>query len=474
MASNQMTVAWGQARAGRLLSCAWRVTASRAFATWLLAGLGLVFLVSLALPQQGLAPSQEYELWRLNRPTLARLAESLLLTNLRSAWWFLGGLALLATSCLVCTTTRTRQLLRRAAPLEPAKGNIELSVALPGEGGRFDLERGQTLLARMGYRVRRSGGSLYGQKGVSGSAGSLAFHFGLVLLFVGGALSGAGRFSGLVELAPGQSFAEKHGSYLVVQEAPFFGERHRGFEVFVERIEAVFWPDGTLKDIASAVAVVEEGRLRAWSVLSRNEPLHYRGITINQGSGYGPALRFTLTAPDGKTSTGYVNLAMPRNGEATANRFKLPDTPYYARAILYAEEVAAALLPDSTGLTTVQVALIVTDGERQVAEGRLMPGGESRFEGYSLSLDRLEWWSTFIITSDPGYPLIVTALAITLGGLAMALFIGRRQVWVHLNGGQGGEQELRIVGRAQRYPSRLRREMKQISDAYIGEGDARD
>lgn len=149
----------------------------------------------------------------------------------------------------------------------------------------------------------------------------------------------------------------------------------------MERIEAVFWPDGTLRDIASAVAVVEEGRLRAWSVLSRNEPLHYRGITINQGSGYGPALRFTLTAPDGKTSVGYVNLAIPRNGEASANRFKLPDTAYYARAVLHAEDVAPALLPGSSGLATMQAWLAVTDGERQVIEARLPQGGEARFEG---------------------------------------------------------------------------------------------
>lgn len=86
----------------------------------------------------------------------------------------------------------------------------------------------------------------------------------------------------------------------------------------------------------------------------------------------------------------------------------------------------------------------------------------------------MEWWSTFIITSDPGFPLIMVALAITLGGLAVALFANRRQVWLHLGEGREGARELLISGRAQRYPSLLRREMEAIKDAYAGDGNARD
>jgi cytochrome c biogenesis protein len=223
---------------------------------------------------------------------LAGLFEGLQLTRLYSSFWFIALLSLFAVNIAVCTLARLSPKLHRAfrprfetepRHLQAMSAKDKLRLPLPLDGAR-SLVAGE--LRRRHYRVRVSEAPgrvhLSAHKRIAGIFGSDVVHVGLLVILAGGIVSGlAGRRADLT-LRVGQT--------VPVPEA--------GFALRLDEFTTDLYPDGSVRDWKSRLAVIEDGRPVLDRTIEVNHPLAHRGFVFYQ-SGYGwdwdnPSLDFLV------------------------------------------------------------------------------------------------------------------------------------------------------------------------------------
>jgi cytochrome c biogenesis protein len=269
------------------MSLVWKFFASVKLAIVLLILLAAASIIGTLIPQ-GL-PEAVYA-GRYGQ--LSGLLMALQLTKLYHSGWYLTLLFFFAVNTTVCTVTRLpakwRRAFRATVELDPA-GLQALKVRSRfGKNGTAEEVRTRLegLLAARRYRVKRQTQGkrlcILAQKRRSGHLGSDAVHLGLLVIIVGGIVTGLGGFRTQLNLSEGQTAK--------ILRAPF--------EVRLDRFETEYYPQGMVKAWKSTVTILEGGT----GVLSRtiqvNKPLAYKGFNFYQtsfGSSWAdPTLEITI------------------------------------------------------------------------------------------------------------------------------------------------------------------------------------
>ncbi len=394
-----------------------RATTSRRTAL-LLMGLFLACLLLQALlPQLGAVPRLQYALWEARYPWLAQGVDVLGLNRIASTWWF-WGLGFTLAGSLALSTGRRAVAMIRSGP-SPRGPQLVLGVIPLGESPQGV----PAILRHHGYATSISRAGVEGRKGTAGPWGSLLFHGGLVLLFLGVLVSAASRFRGFVELASDQAFQESSG-YLVERRG-VLSPRGLDFNATVLEMGVAFWPDASVKDIWAQVVVREEGSPFVEGVVRRNQNLRVRGTSLTLGSPFGAAALLQYTPSDGSGPLqGYVHFP----AESPQNRFTIPGAGLVAEAELLgswrqALERVAPSSPLVLRLTLVGEGNAPPPHELGLGESLAVAGGELTFAG-------LKPWALFMVSRDRGLPIMILGGLIALAGLALALFVAPRWVWV--------------------------------------------
>jgi cytochrome c biogenesis protein len=251
----------------------WRFFASVKLAIVLLILLAAASIVGTLIPQ-GLAPSS----YAAHFGRLTGLLMGLQLNGVYHSLWFLTLLFLLALNTIVCTLTRLPAKWRRA--FRPRVQADPAGLAAMRIRGRFGRNKPaadvaaavRDLLRERRYRVDSAPGEaricLLARKRRLGIFGSDTVHLGLLIVILGGIVSGLGGFRTQLALSQGQTAG--------VPRAPF--------ALKLDSFVTEYYPQGSVKDWKSTVTVLENRAPVRQGVIEVNRPLTYKGFSFYQTS----------------------------------------------------------------------------------------------------------------------------------------------------------------------------------------------
>ncbi len=429
-----------------------RATASRALnrlAAWisdLRLAIGLLLVIAIASGIGTAIPEKEpeglYHQLYDQQPWLGVLRGDavlgLQLDHVYSSGWFLGLLAWLALSLLLCSWRRQWPALQAALrwiDYRSARQLSKLSVAetLPASTGADNqLAALEARLRAGGWQVQPGEGRLAARRGLAGRVGPLLVHAGLVVLLLGAAWGALGGQRQEQFLAPGRSLEllDSRG--------------HSQLTLALDQFAVQRDPAGRPEQFSSQLRLLEgdgsegSGLLKA-AAISVNHPLRFRGITLYQAD-------WALAAID-------VQL-----GRSPVLQLPLQTFPQLG------DQVWGLVLPTRPdGTEPVLLSLSSEQGPVDVygADGQLISqlpvGGEAReVKGLPLRVAGVLPASGILLKRDPGVPLVYAGFAIALVGGGLSL-IATRQLWAVAEAGQ-----LHVAGLCNRNLTGFARELPEL------------
>lgn len=239
---------------------------------------------------------------------MSGLLVSLEITRLYSAWWFLSLLLLFAMNTIVCTLSRFRpKYLRAFKPSLSFEGkslaSLKISEKFTFKGNLEDArDVFSESLRKKGYRVKAKTVPpdvfLAGRKKMFGLFGSDVVHLGLLIIVMGGVISGMTGFRTDINIAEGKTVDVPRAE----------------FSLRLDKFTTEYYPDGRVKDWKSDLTVVDKGRDVLTKTIEVNHPLNYGGFMFYQ-SRYGwdwenPTLQMVISRKDDPASARMVSLQM--------------------------------------------------------------------------------------------------------------------------------------------------------------------
>ena len=336
------------------------------------------------------------------------------LYHVYSSGWFLGLLAWLGLSLILCSWRRQWPALQaslRWIDYRSPRQLSKLSVAetLVTAEPVASLERLEADLRGSGWQIRRQDDRLAARRGVLGRVGPLLVHAGMVVLMVGAAWGALGGQRLERFLAPGRELEllDSRGSTQVTLALDDF---------HIQRD-----PAGRPEQFSSSLRLIPPADTAppTEAAISVNHPLRYRGMTLYQADwslatislqlGRSPVLELPLQS-------------FPQLGDQLWG-LVLPTRPDGSEPVLLS-------------LTSEQgpVQVFGPDG---VALAQLVPGGEAQeVKGLPIRVASVLPASGILLKRDPGVPLVYTGFAIALLGGTLSL-VATRQLWAIADGPGG-------------------------------------
>ncbi len=336
------------------------------------------------------------------------------LDHVYSSRWFLGLLAWLGLSLILCSIRRQWPALRASmrwidyrSPRQLSK--LAVAETRPAAEPLAALDSLEQRLRTRGWQVNPQEGRLAARRGQLGRVGPLLVHAGLVVLMVGAAWGALGGQRLERFLAPGRELEllDSRGSTQVTLALDDF------------RIQRD--PAGRPEQFSSNLRLITPGDAATTTAaaISVNHPLRYRGMTLYQADwslatislqlGRSPVLELPLQT-------------FPQLGDQLWG-LVLPTRPDGTEPVLLS-------------LTSEQgpVQVFGPDG---VALAQLVPGGEAQeVKGLPIRVASVLPASGILFKRDPGVPLVYTGFAIALAGGALSL-VATRQLWAIADGAGG-------------------------------------
>jgi len=343
------------------------------------------------------------------------------LDHVYSSGWFLGLLAWLGLSLILCSWRRQWPALQaslRWIDYRSARQLSKLSVAETRSVADAEAALG-ALAERLrggGWQVRPQPGRLAARRGLAGRFGPLLVHAGLVVLMVGaawGALAGQ-RLEQF--LAPGRELEllDPRGrsqltlvlDRFVIQRDPA-GRPEQFTSSLTLRTPAPAASAASTDAVPGPAAMLPEEKAE----ISVNHPLRTRGITLYQADWALAAIEVQL----GRSPVLPLPLqAFPQLGEQVWG-LVLPTRPDGSEPVLLS-------------LTSEQGPVEVYGADGTLL-GRIVPGGEPvDVQGLPVRVVSVLPASGILLKRDPGVPLVYTGFAIALLGGGLSL-IATRQLW---------------------------------------------
>ena len=202
------------------------------------------------------------------------------LTDLYHSLWYIMLLFFFSLNILICTLSRISPKLRRAfKPKLEFETRALLSSKIHQRYKKgWNLEKAEaelkTDLRSRHFRIKekRKDKNLYlmARKRTLGLFGSDVVHLGLLIILIGGIVSGMGGIRANINISEGQTVPVLHAD----------------FKLRLDTFETEFYPNGSVKDWKSTLTVIENESPRLTKTIEVNYPLSYKGYVFYQ-SGYG-------------------------------------------------------------------------------------------------------------------------------------------------------------------------------------------
>ena len=492
----------------------WRQLTSMRVALLLLFLLSLGSIPGSLIPQTSVDPVKTDE-FKAAHETLTPLYENLGLFNVYSSVWFSAIYILLFVSLIGCIVPRTWQFvgqLRGRPPVAPRRLGRLPAYTTWRTGAEPDevLGAAHRVLRKHRFRAQATGDAVAAEKGYLREAGNLAFHIALIVMLLAFAAGSLWKSEGGKLVVDGDGFSNtltqyddfRSGSLFDDDNLAPFGFQLHGFDASYERSGP---EKGTPRTFRAHVSYWEgaDGAEKK-STIEVNHPLEVAGnkvyllghgyapvVTVKDGQGdvaYQGPVAFLPQGDPNLTSVGVIKVpdARDKNGKKTQLGFQGRFLPTFALDNVRGPHSSFPALDDpvlsinafhgSLGLDSgiaQNVYQLDTRKMKQFTDGNdlfrqfLRPGESVQLPGGagSVTLDSVETWASFQISSQPGKGWALGGAVVALFGLAGSLFIQRRRIWVRAVRGGDGVTVVEMAGLGRSESSNLPEELGDLAVA---------
>lgn len=409
---------------------------SRKLALALLLLLLSICIISTVVPQQPSLTPLEFTAWR-GKGAGNALLDRIGFTRIFSSWYFLAVVLLLFLSTLVATLRRARALfkdsrspliteksfrgLRHKACVAPAVSFEEIKGALRG----FDWNEG----------TGNDGAYLHGIRHPWARWSAVWLHVAMLLLLIGVFVSQATYFRGYVRLGVGQDVTLGEGQYLQA-DGGMLSSPPSGIGIKLEAFDNNYREPGYAPDIASTL-ILWGGDERVWEArLLRTDSVSYGGVDIYQSARTGFAPLVSRVDTGGGGESGYLYMDFP--GKEKRKPIVVAQPPGTGIRIDAEFLSATDNYRDIREIKDPELKLTFSRNGAVLSQGNLRPGDAIMVEGSRYTFKKIDYWSDFAITRDPGVYLVYAGFAAVASALFLIAFFATTEVYA-LNRPEGGE-----------------------------------
>lgn len=445
----------------------------------MISSLGVLILKYFTYVYQTLV-STRLAMLLLSGLTLAALSGATIYKSIFSSVWFLVLVVAFLINLLACTIKQSVKSIRLAKL--KLKG-VQKSWVLPDQQKDEVGWTAREFLRKRGYKVTSAQATtaqeadavlVSARKNRYGYYGSAVFHWGMVLVTLGGLFTIAFGMSGTFALSEGSFFQDSHDAYLGIKEGKWRGERHGKFTMFLEGVDFQFDSEGNLSRFPCRVVIYENGQQKAKTTITGQSPFFYKGIFFYQYIyGFTPALvlkkgnelvaKFYVDLNTGSTAfTG--DFVVPGNSLNITAEF-IPNLDAYHKKTNRDKYV-----PKRPGLK-----LKVEEANREVYSGIVELGQEVRFDNYELGFDHYKKWASFTVADNPGLPLVYLGFLTGVTGLVLLYLFVPKEISVEVFN-QDGDVHLLLNYHSGRFSGIFREEVaslvQELADSVLPSGTA--
>jgi cytochrome c biogenesis protein len=444
----------------------------------------LLFLLAVAAIPGSLLPQRSINIEKVNaylrtHGSTGRMLDRFYLFDVFSSPWFSAIYLLLFVSLVGCLVPRLRThvaAMLRQPPDAPSRLE-RLPAYASGTGG--DLDKLAALLRKRRFRVALRDGTVSAEKGYLKETGNLLFHFALLALLVGVAVSSWYGWHGSrnVVAGPDAAFCNNLPQY----DDYGLGARVSAgdlppFCVQLDRFEADYLGNGQATSFRAFVHYSEgSGAPDRAARIEVNHPLRVSGAGVYLlGHGYAPVIRYTdrygrsqtsvspFLPSDQQTLTSDGVAAFPDANvdPATGKRDPKAQVAFAGKYLPTMSDdptVEHSLHPDernprlflvayfgNLGLDTGFAQNVYTLDQSQIDSGKLVKVGVSKGlkvgeawalqDGSKVEFLGTRPWITVTVRHDPGELYVLGAAVCLLVGLLLSLSGKRRRIWFRHSG----------------------------------------
>ncbi|MGC9668273.1 cytochrome c biogenesis protein ResB [Planosporangium sp. 12N6] len=446
----------------------------------------LLFLLAVAAIPGSLLPQRNNKIEEVNtylrtHGSLGRTLDRFYLFDVFSSPWFSAIYLLLFVSLVGCLVPRLRThvtALLRQPPDGPSRLD-RMPAYTTGEGSPADVETFAAALRKRRFRVAVRGTTVSAEKGYLKESGNLLFHFALLAMLIGVAVSSWYGWHGSRNIVAGTDTA-------VCNSLPQYDDYGLGarvsasdlppFCVRLDRFEATYSANDQATAFRAYLHYSEgTGGTDRPVLVQVNHPLRVAGAGVYLlGHGYAPIIRYTdrygqsqtsvqpfLNSDDKLTSEGAAAFPDANIDPATGKQdpndqigfqgVYLPtmsSTDVTKGTSLHPEERNPRLLlvayQGNLGMDAGIPKSVYTLDQSRIASGKLQKVAESKAlkVGDALTLpdgSKVEFlgtrpYITVTVRHDPGETIVLGAAVCLLAGLPLSLWGKRRRIWLRFTG----------------------------------------
>ena len=388
------------------------------------------------------------------------------ITDLYHSWWFMALLIFFSLNILICTLTRLSPKFRRAfKPNLFFQSQTLLAAKIQGKLIKsWSLEKSEEELKkelRSGhFRIKETRKDtevhLLARKKILGIFGSDVVHLGLLIILIGGIISGFSGFRTNISIAEGE--------IVPILDADF--------KLQLDKFETEYYPNGSVKDWKSTLTVIEEDSPRLTKTIEVNHPLTYKGHVFYQSSvGWdwrNPTLEIwaTKNSEPSSSTKAFVRLGEKEAWEEENLEFRvLRFVPDFF--IDENKEVRNRSLEPNNPAAEIEVYR----GENQISSGWIfakfpdfsqMHSQEEVDYKFELKDIQAAQYSGIQMAKDPGVNYIWVGCAFLMIGLFMAFYWPTRDIRFILKYIEDGKTEIFSAGRSAKSKLALEEEFNKI------------
>ncbi len=360
------------------------------------------------------------------------------LFDMYHSWWFSAILLLLVMNLITCSVHRLpgilRQISREPGALEdktlktlPYVEKIQTSDPIKREG---DIQSSLKKRFKDWGRIETEKAiTLFSEKGRFSRLGVPITHLSILIILIGGIVGSLYGFKGHVNILEGDTVNQ---IFLRTKDEEIpkpidFSVRCDDFNITYYNLPGR--KEKHVKEYASLITILENGKEVLKKTVQVNHPLHYKGLAFYQ-SNYGAIHDVTLGIQwRGKKEKTFLKVL-------EGNAAPIPNTRYLIRVLKYEHEV------HNFG-EGVQVVLFKPNQEpRPFWLLKAFPKfDEQRQDEFILTIDGVteKEYTGLSVTKDPGVWVVWVGCSLMILGLILSFFFSHQRVWVRIPKSPGGE-----------------------------------
>lgn len=448
----------------------WRFFSSMKLALGLFISLAISTMAGSIILQRPIA--QPGQLERAYSPETIVWLDRFLLLDVFHSWWYVLQLALLALNLTVVSIDmwpRFRRRIQSFSPVLPDGDVPEMHARLPIAAKSIDEKRAiASKLAGLFKqrfrkpRVTEKGGKIYlgAESAKWAHLGVYVIHTAIVIILIGGMITGLKGFEGMIQLAPGEKSNFYFDRKIEGKKVPL------GFEIRCLDARMDRYPDGNPKAYFSDLEIVDNGQVVAKKTIKVNDPLSYKGIYFYQATfGQQPTdekTAITIDVSDRKSGKGAVLVTDFNKVE------NLPNGRGTLKVVDYAEDIPLDIEGHRKSLGEAVKLELSEKGEEPKTVwlfknfpnfDRDMREGTYHLTFKNFSYDYKEQNVTGLqVARNPGINITWFGSTLLMLGLLATFWIPHRRLW-----GVIADGEILVAAASHRHPETFGRKLKKIT-----------